>query len=47
MPWRRKGEINESVQSKRQLKNDELQMENNTLYLVVAPKRSNTQTGWL
>ena len=32
---------------KRQIKKDELQIEINTLYLGVALKRDNTQTGWL
>ena len=47
MPWRRTGEIDESLPAKRQIKNDELQIEINTLYFVVAPKRDNTQIGWL
>ncbi len=43
--WHRKGEIDESVPSKRQKNEDELQIENNTLYFVVATKRENTQGG--
>ena len=45
MPWRRKEEIDAPMPSKRKNKNDELQIEIDTLYLVVAPKRDNTQTG--